>query len=227
MSKRKPRRPRQLARPIYYKQAGAVEEALRQRGVSAHVQPGALGLSLLVHIADPDVPATYLDDYADTLAAALYADGVAINSAGRTFIVTPTAPGPDAWAEDEEEDEEEAAAWPPAAAAEPAPAARPAAAEAETALWADYVKLRRLTEALDDLQRALVSIELRADASVLLQLTGDCNPAAVRGQLAGRKPAIAAALGAASCLIIGRDRQITIIPGPQPGPAMAPGAARR
>lgn len=223
MSKRKLRRAHQLARPIHYKQAGAVEEALRQRGVIAHVQPGALGLSLLVHIADPDVPATYLDDYADTLAAALYADGVAINSAGRTFIVMPTSPGPDAWAEDEEEDE----AWPPTAAAEPDPAARPAAAGSETALWAEYVKLRRLAEMFDDLQSALASVELRADDSVLLQLTEHCDPAVVRDRLAGRRPALAAALGAASCRIEGRGRQVTITPVPQPGPAAAPGAQRR
>ena len=54
MSKKRCDRPRQLARPKHYKQAGAVEEALRRRGVIAHVKPSWSGRSLVVQVADPD-----------------------------------------------------------------------------------------------------------------------------------------------------------------------------
>lgn len=222
MSKHKLGRRRQLARPSHYKQAGAVEEALRQRGVSAHVQPGWRGQSLLVHVADPDAPAAYLDDYADTLAEALYADGVQISCAGRTFIVAP------GWlvANDAAEDQE-ASVWPPADEAEDIPDTPPDPRGTPASRWADHVTVLHLVEVLDGLQSALTGVELRADDSVLLHLTGNCNPAAVRGQLEGLRPALAVALGAASCSIGGCGRQLTITPAPRPAVGAPQGAERR
>ncbi len=224
MSKRKLRHPRQLVRPIHYKQAGAVEEALRQRNVIAHVQPGWSGASLLVHVADPDVPAEYLDEHADALADALYADAVSISNTGRTFIVAPSWPTADDAAAAEAED----AAWPATDEAEHA--ARAAAADlsgAHTSLWPDSVKLVYQVNAFGSLQDALWCAALRGDGSAVVHLTADCDPAAVRSQLAGRRLALAAALNAADCRIGGSGRQVTITPMPQSRPVAAPGAERR
>ena len=65
MSKKRFGRPRLQARPKHHKQAGAVEEALRRRGVSAHVKPSWSGC-LIVQVADPDAAAGYLDAHAAT-----------------------------------------------------------------------------------------------------------------------------------------------------------------
>ncbi len=219
MSKRKLRRPRQLARAIHYKQAGAVEEALRQRGVIAHVQPGWSGQSLLVHVADPSVPAEYLDEHAASLAEALYADAVAICSTGRTFIVAP------GWLTEDDADAAAAeSAWPPADESELDPGDP---GEAELPAWPEGVRLIRPVEAFGPAQSAVAHAVLGGDGAIRLLLTADCDPAAVRAALEQRQAAIATAIGAASCRIEGNGRQVTITPVPQSGPAAAPGAERR
>ena len=103
MRRNKRGRRRQLARPLAYKQAGAVEEALRRRGVTAHVNPSWNGRSLLVQVADPDAHMGYLDAHADALADALLVDAVSISSGLCDFIVAPEWRGLDDSAEGEEE----------------------------------------------------------------------------------------------------------------------------
>jgi hypothetical protein len=106
MSKKRFGRPSLPARPKHHKQAGAVEEALRRRGVVAHVKPSWTG-SLIVQVADPDATAGYLDAHATAMADALLADGVSISSGLRDFIVAPEWRRPDDSGEAVEE-----IAWP-------------------------------------------------------------------------------------------------------------------
>jgi hypothetical protein len=214
MSKKRFDRVRLQARPKHYKQAGAVEEALRRRGVTAHVKPSWTG-SLIVQVADPDATAGYLDAHAEAMADALLADSVFISSGRRDFIVAPEWRGPD----DSDEAEEEAA-WPltddpqpePDTPTEPQPT--PASLSAVDALDAFLhgYKMGRLAGALEDLRRCLVLSGPRDDGGYELRLDADRNSDEVRAQLRSRSAALAAALGADACRIAGSGRQIVITP---------------
>ncbi len=217
MSKKRFGRPRLQARPKHYKQAGAVEEALRCRGVIAHVKPSWTG-SLIVQVAEPDATAGFLDAHADAMADALLADSVSISSGLRDFIVAPEWYAPDDSDEVENED-----AWPLSDDPEPAaeePTAAPAvpdglsAVEALDAFLHGY-KMGRLASVLDDLRRHLVLSGPRDDGGYELRLDGTCDAAAICTQVRGRSAALAEALGAAACRIEGNGRQITITPVPQ------------
>lgn len=217
MSKKRFDRPRLQARPKHYKQAGAVEEALRCRGVIAHVKPSWTG-SLIVQVAEPDATAGFLDAHADAMADALLADSVSISSGLRDFIVAPEWRGPDDSDEVENED-----TWPLPDEPEPAadePAAAPAvldglsAVEALDAFLHGY-KMGRLASVLDDLRRHLVLSGPRDDGGYELRLDRTCDAAAICTQVRGRSAALAEALGAAACRIEGTDRRITITPVPQ------------
>ncbi len=217
MSKKRFDRPRLQARPKHYKQAGAVEEALRCRGVIAHVKPSWTG-SLIVQVAEPDATAGFLDAHADAMADALLADSVAISSGLRDFIVAPEWRGPDDGGELENED-----AWPSTDDPEPEVdglAAAPAlpdglrAVEALDAFLHGY-KMGRLASVLDDLRRHLVLSGPLADGGYELRLDGTCDAAAIRTQLHSRAAALAEALGAAACRIEVSGRRITITPVPQ------------
>jgi len=215
MNKKRYGRPRQLARSKHYKQAGAVEEALRRRGVIAHVQPSWSGGSLVVQVVDPDAETGCLDVHADAIADALLADGVSISSGRRDFIVAPEWRGPDDSDEAAEED-----AWPltddpqpePDQPTEPQPT--PASLSAVDALDAFLhgYRMGRLAGALDDLRRCLVLSGPRDDGGYELRLDAACNSDAVRAQLRSRSVAIAEALGADACRIAGSGRRIVITP---------------
>jgi hypothetical protein len=219
MSKKRFDRPRLQARPKHHKQAGAVEEALRRRGVTAHVKPSWTG-SLIVQVADPDATAGFLDAHAEAMADALLADSVCISSGLRDFIVAPE------WRDPDEDDEAAEAAWPltddsrpepdPPTEPQPAPASL-SAVDALDAFLHGY-KMGRLAGALDDLRRCLVLSGPRADGGYELRLDAACDAAAVRAQLRSRAAALAAALGADACRIAGSGRQIIITP---VAPAMA------
>ena len=217
MSKKRFGRPRLQARPKHYKQAGAVEEALRCRGVIAHVKPSWTG-SLIVQVAEPDATAGFLDAHADAMADALLADSVSISSGLRDFIVAPEWYAPDDSDEVENKD-----AWPLSDDPEPAaeePTAAPAvpdglsAVEALDAFLHGY-KMGRLASVLDDLRRHLVLSGPRDDGGYELRLDGTCDAAAIRTQVRSRSAALAEALDAAACRIEGNGRRITITPVPQ------------
>lgn len=214
MSKKRCDRVRLQARPKHYKQAGAVEEALRRRGVTAHVKPSWTG-SLIVQVADPDATAGYLDAHAEAMADALQADSVFISSGLRDFIVAPEWRGPD-----DSEEETEEAAWPltddPQPEPDPPTEAQPtstglSAVDALDAFLHGY-KMGRLAGALDDLRRCLVLSGPRDDGGYELRLDATCDAATVRAQLRSRSAALAAALGADACRIAGSGRQIVITP---------------
>lgn len=214
MSKKRFGRSRLQARPKHHKQAGAVEEALRRRGVTAHVKPSWTG-SLIVQVADPDATAGFLDAHAEAMADALLADSVFISSGLRDFIVAPEWRGPD----DSDEAGEEAA-WPltddpqpepdPPTEPQPTPASL-SAVDALDAFLHGY-KMGRLAGVLDDLRRCLVLSGPRDDGGYELRLDAACDAAAVRAQLRNRSAALAAALGADACRIAGSGRQIVITP---------------
>jgi hypothetical protein len=227
MSKKRFGRPRLQARPKHHKQAGAVEEALRRRGVTAHVKPSWTGC-LIVQVADPDATAGYLDAHATAtlapalrfgasagVADALFADSVSITSGLRDFIVAPEWRGPDDGDEVKNED-----AWPATDDSEPASdesAAAPAAPEGLSAVEAldaflHGYKMGRLSGVLDDLRHQLVLSGPRADGGFELRLHPGCNSDAIRAQLRSRSAALAEALGADACRIAGSGRQIVITP---------------
>ena len=214
MSKKRFGRPRLQARPKHHKQAGAVEEALRRRGVIAHVKPSWSGC-LIVQVADPDAAAGYLDAHAAAMADALFADSVSITSGLRDFIVAPEWRGPDDGDEVENED-----AWPSTDDPEPASdesAAAPAAPEGLSAVEAldaflHGYKMGRLSSVLEDLRHQLVLSGPRADGGFELRLHPGCNSDAIRAQLRSRSAALAEALGADACRIAGSGRQIVITP---------------
>ena len=217
MSKKRFDRPRLQARPKHHKQAGAVEEALRRRGVIAHVKPSWSGC-LIVQVADPDATAGFLDAHAEAMADALLADSVFISSGLRDFIVAPEWRDPDEDDKVENEDAGPATDDPEPAADESA--AGPAAPEGLSAVEAldaflHGYKMGRLSGVLDDLRHQLVLSGPRADGGFELRLHPDCNSDAIRAQLRGRSAALAEALGADACRIAGSGRQIVIIPMPQ------------
>ena len=222
MSRNKRGRRRQLARPFAYgrghllgKQAGAVAEALRRGGVTAHVNPSWSGRSLLVQVADPAAHMGYLAAHADALADALLADSVSISSGLHDFIVAPEWRGLDDSAETEDE-----AAWPPTGSAERSPSEPPTPEVASLGVSAvdtleafiHGYKMGRLAGVLGDLRRTLALGGPHADGSFELRLDAGCDSAAVRGQLRSRSAAIAEALGADTCRIGGLGRRITITP---------------
>ena len=97
MSKKRSGRTRQLARPSHYgrghllgKQAGTVEEALRHRGIIAHVKTSCSGRSPVVQVADPDAQTGYLDVHAE----ALDVDGCHSGGLGRQITTTPVPQSP-------------------------------------------------------------------------------------------------------------------------------------
>jgi len=214
MSKKRFGQPRLQARPKHHKQAGAVEEALRRRGVIAHVKPSWSGC-LIVQVADPDAAAGYLDAHAAAMADALLADSVSITSGLRDFIVAPEWRGPDEGDEVENED-----VWPSTDDPEPASdesAAAPAAPEGLSAVEAldaflHGYKMGRLSSVLEDLRHQLVLSGPRADGGFELRLHPGCNSDAIRAQLRSRSAALAEALGADACRIAGSGRQIVITP---------------
>jgi hypothetical protein len=222
MRRNKRGRRRQLARPFAYgrghllgKQAGAVAEALRRRGVTAHVNPSWSGRSLLVQVADPAAHMGYLDAHADALADALLADSVSISSGLHDFIVAPEWRGLDDSAETEDE-----AAGPPTGSAERSPSEPPTpevaspgvSAVATLEAFIHGYKMGRLAGVLGDLRHYLVLGGPRDDGGFELRLPAGCNGDAVRAQLRDWSAAIAEALGADTCRIGGRGRRITITP---------------
>ncbi len=227
MNRNKRGRRRQLARPFAYKQAGAVEEALRRRGVTAHVKPTWSGRSMVVQVLDPGADMGCLDEHAAALAGALNADAVTIISGARDFIVAPEWRDPGDGAETEDPD-----AWPMAdgaerpnhepLAAEPAP---PSAGSADIAeAFIGGYKLGRLAGVLGDLWRYLAIDGPHSDGSFELRLAAHVDGEAVRAQLRTLSTAIAEALGATACRIGGLGRRITITPIMQTEPRASQGA---
>ena len=191
MRRNKRGRRRQLARPFAYQQAGAVAEALRRRGVTAHVNPSWSGRSLLVQVADPAAHMGYLDAQADALADALLADSVSISSGLHDFIVAPEWRGLDDSAETEDE-----AAWPPTGSAERLPSEPPTpevaspgvSAVATLEAFIHGYKMGRLAGVLGDLRHYLVLSGPRDDGGFELRLPAGCDGDAVRGATARAGP---------------------------------------
>jgi hypothetical protein len=212
MSKKCCDRVRRPARPKQYKQAGAVAEALRRRGVSAHVKPSWTG-SLRIRVADPAATADYLDAHAAAIADALLADGISLSSGGRDFTIVPVWRGP---ADDAAAiggarrmtDDPRPESDPPL---DPQPPASLSAGDALDTFLHGY-KMGRLAGVLDDLRHHLVLSGPQDDGGFELRLAPGDNAAAVRAQLHRRSAACAAALGAAACRIGGAGRRITITP---------------
>jgi len=240
MSRNKRGRRRQLARPLAYKQAGAVEEALRRRGVTAPVNPSWNGRSLLVQVADPDAHMGYLDAHADALADALLVDSVSISSGLRDFIVAPEWRGLDDSAEGEEE-----VVWPSVDSTE-RPPNEPTAPDVVSAsansvdtmeAFIHGYNMGRLAGVLGDLRRSLTLGGPRGDSSFELRLDAGCDSAAVRAQLlcqsaatlapalcSGASAGVAEALGVDTCRIEGAGRRIPITPVLLPQSGAAQGA---
>ena len=151
MSKRRFERACQRARALENsrgyllgKQAGAVEEALRCRGVIARVKPSRSGRSLLVQVVDPDAPSGLLSLHAGALADALLADRVSILGGWLEFVVVPEWSGPE---------DEEGVEWITADDPEPWP---PESLVAQAAATGDYQR--------EGLQRCGANAEARGSA---------------------------------------------------------------
>ena len=220
-------RRRQLARPLADKQAGAVAEALRRRGVTAHVNPRGSGRSLLVQAADPDAHVGYLDADADTPADALPVDAVSIGSGLRDFSVAPEWRALDDSAAGEEEvvwSSVDSTERPPNEPTAPDVASANANSVDTLVAFIRGYNMGRLAGVLGDLRRHRVLSGPPNDGSFELRLDTGCDRAAARARLHSSAAALAEALGADACRSGGASRRSMSTPVLRQQPGAAQGA---